>query len=283
MFSTSGRRFGWIPLTVILVVVLGGTVIGESEQTWTPAGKPPAAAGTEAQQESGEVDSAVINPYRSANVGALVGGEIKSFHFDEGDTIRDGQVVCEIDPQRYALSFQRAEERLKALEVTLARSEEEARIKRDLFETDLTTRQEVLRAESEADAARHRAAEARKELELARFDLDRCNIKAPFSGHLAIRYKQPDEAAERLERLFTIVDGSKVYAVGNVPETQLDLFSKGARAYFVSSTGKNFEGIVDKVGKLIDSRSRTKRVYLLIDNANSELEIGMTGKLKSIR
>jgi len=179
------------------------------------------------------------------------------------------------------LTVQRAEERLRGLEVALKRADEEARIKKELLEVDATTRQEALRTEAEAEVARHRVAEAKKELELARFDLDSCKVKAPFSGHLAVRYKQPDETAERLERIFSIVDSSKVYAVANVPEGQLGLFPKGARAHFVSSGGKSFEGVVDKVGKLIDPRSRTKRVYLLIDNPGKELEIGMTGTLRA--
>ena len=46
---------------------------------------------------------------------------------------------------------------------------------------------------------------------------------------------------------------------------------------------KKFTGVVDKVGKLIDPKSRTKRVYLLIDNKDSLLEIGMTGSLKLVK
>jgi len=275
---------------VFLALILVTSVVAWSQErkTWTPSGSSPtsgspASPASELKPGGMSVEAAVINPYRSANVGTLVGGEIKKFHFDEGDVVREGQVVCELDTARNEMNAQRAEERLKAAEIALKRSGEEARAKRELFNLDATTRQEVARAETEAEMDQHRVGEARKDLEMARFDVAACKIKSPFSGHLAVRYKQPEETVERLERVFAVVDSSKVYAVANVPETQLEAFEKGSKAFFVTVAGKNVEGIVDKVGKLIDPKSRTKKVYVLIDNAGGQLEVGMTGTLNSAK
>jgi multidrug resistance efflux pump len=127
-------------------------------------------------------------------------------------------VVAVIYPKRYELMVLRTEERLKGLEVALRRAEEEAKIKEELFALSATTRQEVARTRAEAEIARFRVAEAASELDINRFDLSSCKIKAPFSGHFAVRYKQPDESVERGEKVFAIVDSAKVYAVANVPE-----------------------------------------------------------------
>lgn len=159
-------------------------------------------------------------------------------------------------------------------------AEDDAKLKEEVFGLDATTRQEVLRAVAEAEVARHRLAEAEQELELARFDLDACRVKAPFTGYLAAKHKQPEESVERLEKIFTIVDTSKVYAVANVPEDLLPFFPRGAEAIFVSGLGKAVDGQIERMGKVIDPKSRTKRVYLLIDNPRNELEVGMTGSLR---
>ena len=163
------------------------------------------------------IDAVVINPYRSANVGSLVGGEIEHFYFDEGDLVKKGEPVVIVDSRRYRLIALRAEERLRASEAALKLAEQEIKIKEDLLELDAATRQDVVKKAAEAEIARYAVAEAERELDLARFDLVHCKIEAPFTGYLAVRYKQPDEPVERLEKVFALVDSSKVYAVANVP------------------------------------------------------------------
>jgi cobalt-zinc-cadmium efflux system membrane fusion protein len=88
---------------------------------------------------------------------------------------------------------------------------------------------------------------------------------------------------ERLEKVFALVDSSRVYAVAKIPEILISEFQKGTQAEFVLRPDASFAGVVDKVGKLIDPTSRTKKVYLLIDNADSQLEVGMTGTLKLVK
>jgi RND family efflux transporter MFP subunit len=269
---------------VLLTVSFTGA---QQKPDFTPPGEP-APGTTRSDQVSTEasgkphasIEAVVVNPHRSANVGSQVGGVIERFHFDEGDLVQEGQVVAEIAPKRYEILVYRAQDKLKAMEVALRQAEEVAQIKGEVFDLDATTRQELLKAKAEADIARARVGEAKRELELASFDLECCKIKAPYTGYLAVRYKQPDETVDRLEKVFSLVDSSKVHAVANVPEMMISEFKKGIEAQFQYSPTKQFRGVVDKVGKLIDPKSKTKRVYILINNSGGELEIGMTGTLR---
>jgi RND family efflux transporter MFP subunit len=271
-----------------LVVMAAALSYGTDGKQWSPSGEPPSADSLLARPESTRkadvrIEAVVVNPYRSANVGSQVGGSIDRVHFDEGDFIKEGELVVEIDPKRYQLIADRAEERLKGLEVALKRAEEEVRLKGELLGLDATTRQELLKARAEMEVAQARVGEARRELDLAKYDLQCCKIKAPFAGYVAVRYKQPDETVERLEKVFALVDSSKVHAVANVPEILISEFPKGTKAAFTYSPEKRFSGTVDRIGKLIDPKSRTKRVYLLIDNSSGQLEVGMTGSLELVK
>ncbi len=131
--------------------------------------------------------------------------------------------------------------------------------------------------------AKIRIDEAKKELDLALFDLDACKVTAPFSGHISAKNKQVGETTDRFERIFTIVDSSRVHAVAHVPESILPKIKKGMEATFVYSSDKKFRGVIERMGKVIDPKSRTKKVYLLIDNADNELEVGMNGTLQLLR
>jgi RND family efflux transporter MFP subunit len=286
-----GRLWTLVLGGVVVAFVLGHPLWAKEEKTYAPSPGPPTPEESVSAPESfaghrsihGSIEAVVVNPYRSANVGTLVGGVVKRFHFEEGDFVPDGQVVAEIGPKRFLLSVARAEERLKSLQIALRLAEEEAKLREELFELDASTKQHVLKARAEAEIASCRVAEAQRELDLAREDLDSCKIRAPFSGHLAVKYKQADETVERLERVFAIVDSSQVHAVANVPENLLSELKKGSEAVFLYGANKRYSGIVDRIGKLIDPKSRTKRAYLLIDNSRGELEVGMTGSLQLVK
>jgi RND family efflux transporter MFP subunit len=214
-------------------------------------------------------------------VGAEVGGIIDEIHFQEGEFIEKGAPVVRISKDRYRIQYEKAREIVKGMELAHKRALQDAELKKELLNSDAITRQEVLKAETEVEIAATRLDEAKKELELAELNLEDCVVKAPFPGYLAVRYKQPHEPVERLEKIFAIVDSAKVYAVANVAEDLLGSFPLGATAVFEDATGGSFTGKVAKVGKLIDPKSKTKRVYVLIDNSAGELEVGMTGSLQS--
>lgn len=251
------KRAFW---SVLAAVVLGGA-------TPAMAGKPDV------------IEGAVISPYQNANVGAEVNGIVDVFHFQEGDLVRKGDVVAEISPKRYSLTARRAVAAREARRKELEGARDERAIKGKLYDLHGTTRMAVSEVESRQDVSAARVREADADVEMAKLNEADCRVRAPFSGYLAVRYKQPHEPVDRLEKLFALVDTTKVYAVGNAGEDQLGRFPVGATVAFTTATGKKFSGRVERVSKLIDPASRTKRVHVLIDNADGALEVGMSGMM----
>jgi RND family efflux transporter MFP subunit len=231
-------------------------------------------------ESGGAIEATIINPYRSANVGTDISGIVEACFFEEGDFVPEGRVVVEISKKRYLLQAEKAEEAVKGFEASLFQAEKQVKLFRQLLTQDATTQQELLKAETEREVADTRLKQARKDYELAELTLHDSQVRSPFAGYLAFRYKQPFEPVERLEKIFTIVDTASVYAVANVAEQRLHEFKKSTQASFIEASGKTYTGIVDRVGKVIDVKSKTKRVYVLIDNSRGELEIGMTGSLQ---
>ena len=245
-----------------------------------PAGESQGTSpGKESSAKPQGIEATIINPYRSANMCSQVAGIIKSVEFQEGDFMEQGQVVVRLDDGRYRDLADKAKEKLTELELELEKAEQDRVTEEKLFEQKVTTRQQMSKLKTDAEILKARLREAQKELDLATKDLVACEIKAPFSGYMAVRYKQPYEAADRLESLFSIVDTSKVYAVANVEEQLRDKFTKGCQVTFIQNAGRKFTGIIQRTGILIDPKSKTKKVYCLIENPNSELEVGMTGSL----
>ncbi len=239
-------------------------------------------------QESGEsssqgeinLEAAIINPYQSANVGTEVSGIIEMFSLGEGEFVEKGKVVVEISKRRFQLLRDKSADALKGLKLALTLAERDHQLKSELLSLEGTTKAEVLKALTQVEVAKARMEEAQTDMELADLNLEKCQVAAPFSGYIAVKYKQPFEPVERLEKIFAIVDSAKVYAVANLPETYLQQVKVGDKGVFVYRNAKEFSGKVEKIGKLIDPKSNTKRVFVTIDNADGGLEVGMTGVLQ---
>lgn len=226
-----------------------------------------------------EIKSAVVHPFQSGNVPSEVSGVVAEYRYRTGDRVKKGDIVAAISPKRYVLAVKGAEQRVKADELSLKYADERVKATEALLSLDWTTTQKLIEAKEQAAICRARLDVSRRFLEEAQLDVGACNVRAPFDGYLAVRYKEPFEASEKLEKLFLLIDTGKVYAVANVPENQLQECAKRSRAVFTSGTGKKFEGTVDRVGKLINPESRTGRVWVLIDNPQGVLQVGMTGTL----
>ncbi len=225
------------------------------------------------------MDAAIIQPYRIAEVGTEVGGIIESFGYEEGDFVKRGDVVVEISRSRHELVYERAKSRLAALKKALKRARTDTEIKDKLFKRGAITKLESLDARALLETAEAQVAEAEQALKLAGLDVKSCTVQAPFSGHVTVRHKHPFEPVARLDKLFEIVDVSKVYAVANIPESLVPYLKKGTKAVFEHASGLKLSGVVHKTGKRMDPKSKTKKIFVLIDNPNGELEMGMSGSI----
>jgi len=230
-----------------------------------------------------KVDATIINPFRFAAVATEVTGIIQEYNFEIGQLVQKGSVILEISKKRYELAAEKAGDNLRGLRLALKRAQKEKEIRERLVSLDASTVQDLLKAEAEEEILEQKVREAEVILKQTQLDLEACQVKAPFTGYIAVRYKEPFEAAGPLEKLFSLIDSSKVYAVAYVPENLMQFFQKGSKAAFNDSYGRQFVGEVDKIEPTIDPKTGSQKVFVLMDNAQERLGIGMTGSLESIK
>lgn len=226
------------------------------------------------------VETAVIHPYRSANISSEIYGIIEEILFEEGDPIREGDIVVKIRPDRAEAAFKKSSEKLVGIQMALALAEEELIVKESVLSFGATSRMDVLKIRQEVEIKKQQVKETLEDQKLTKMDLDACQVKTPFTGFVAVRYKQPFESCDRSEKLFAVVDTTRVYAVANVPEALLTVFRKGAAVSFIHTAGQRYEGTVERLGKLIDPKSRTTKIYVVIENPQGDLEVGTTGSIE---
>lgn len=145
-----------------------------------------------------------------------VSGYIRRVAFDEGNGVRKGQVLFEIDPRPYEAELARAEAELaRALTGSALAAREVTRARR-LVEVQAISREEFdtrTAAESQGDAT-VRAAEAA--VATARLDLEWTRVRSPITGRVGRAEVTPGNLVHAgpgdATRLTTVVSLDPIYA-----------------------------------------------------------------------
>lgn len=157
------------------------------------------------------VSQGTVVPVREVALSSEVRGTIMDVHpaVSPGFRVGKGEILYRIDTRDYELAFVRATASLKQAEAALAMEVAQSAIARKEWDSLGAGRESnplVLREPQLAEAeARREAAEA--DLELARTNLDRCAITAPFDGVIVSKSAEVGQyvnAGSLLVRLYDI-------------------------------------------------------------------------------
>lgn len=199
----------------------------------------------------------------SVDITAKLSDRVVAIRFDEGQQVRKGEVLVELDS---------AEERadLAAAEAALADSRSQYNRSRELYET---------RALSEAQLDQLQATLSTNEARVAaaRSRLSDTIIVAPFSGRVGLRNVSLGSLISPGQVITTLDDLSVMKLDFSVPEVFLATLQQGQEVGARSSAygGEVFKGRVGSIDTRIDPVTRSVAVRAVIDNRDSKLRPGM--------
>lgn len=210
--------------------------------------------------------TASLQAVAEAQVVSKASGVLLELLVEEGDSVRAGQVLARLDPDRKGLALSQAQAQLRKLESEYARSGE-------LFGRQLVSadQHERLRAEVEIQ---------RSAVEIARLELSYTSIVAPIDGVIAERLVRAGNLVQVNQSLFRLVDNRVLEAVLNVPERELATMRVDLPvAMQVDAVpGRRFEGRVARVSPVVDAGSGTFRVTAEFES-DTLLRPGMFGRV----
>jgi len=170
-----------------------------------------------------------VEPEHSVHVRAQVSGVLKSVLFREGDKVKAGQLLFEIDPRTFEASLRQAQAQLARDQAQV----ENSRVQQDrlapLLEREFITRQEYDVAVTSVKSLEATVAADRALVEQARIQLEFTRIHAPISGRtgaLAITPGNLVSTGGSGVPLITINSTDPILVTFSVPERQLDEIRK---------------------------------------------------------
>lgn len=205
-----------------------------------------------------------VEPIQTVSVQAQIAGVLQRVAFKEGDEVKRGQVLFELDPRPYRSALQQASAILNRDSAQAANAAQEAQRYRSLVEKEYVTAQQYEEIRTNAAATKATLAASQAAVEQARLNLQYATIRAPISGRtgsLLIREgnlvrANSSEPLVKINQLRPIQVRFAVPAT-NLPLIQTHLSEKLIVRAEPSGGGDPAEGTLSFVDNAVDSSTGT--------------------------
>lgn len=227
---------------------------------------PPVVAATTVIQEQWVASLSAVGSLKAVaavEVSGEVPGKIKALHFESGQTVKQGQLLVELDADTDKAELKGLEAELQLAKTQLQRSEKMIG-KKYVSQADYDQQKALL---EQAMAA----------VEAKRTRIDKKSIRAPFSGELGIRKVSLGWYLKEGESIISLQQLHPIHLDFTLPEREIkriaeqQLIKASVQAY----PGETFSGRIIAIDPAIEDDTRAIRVRAKLDNQDKRLRPGM--------
>jgi cobalt-zinc-cadmium efflux system membrane fusion protein len=210
-----------------------------------------------------------FDPERVAAVGARISGRIRRLYKLEGDTVRAGEILAEIE----SAELGKAQASLVAARARAEAGAANERRERQLAEAGVASKRDAELAEDVAARARAELTAAEQRVHAMGgmrdgSDIGILRVRAPIDGKITERNVWRGQRIDPTHTVFRVADLSRVWVELAVFERQIATVRPGDEVDVspAGAGGKGLMGVVDHVGDVIDVDTRTAAVRVVVDH-----------------
>lgn len=233
-------------------------VVAITAWKFIPAGRDQFAT---VQVSRGDIESSVtalgtLQPRRYVDVGAQASGQIRKIHVEAGDTVKEGQLLVEIDPATQQAKLDASRFSIENLQAQLQEQYAQNQLARQKYqrqqnlaaggatrEEDVQTAQAELKAtQARIDMYKAQIRQAQASLRSDQAELGYTRIYAPMSGTVVAvdaREGQTLNAQQQTPLILRIAKLSPMTVWAEVSEADIGHVKPGMTAYFTTLSGGN--------------------------------------------
>jgi len=252
--------------------------------------------------KSGEISSFItatanLRALRELSVATQAEGIVQKVLVEEGDTVDQGQLLCQLDDTQLNIRLKLAQEKLEQARYQMDKAKirdektnvqmANARIELNRYEAALkegvVSEQEVAShryrvdeltqdrrlSSSEATELQHHVAELEAEIAQSKLDISRTQVLAPFAGQITQRTVTAGQRVRALDALFNLGAFAPLQADVHLSEKDARLVHPGQAATVKLGADETagVRGHVERIAPVVDQSSGTVKVTVALDPA----------------
>jgi len=262
---------GKLSYTILLATSAFLGACEEPQQTFVATSRPVKTI-VVGGQSSGDIRSfpAEVDAIQKADISFRVSGRIQKIYVKEGDQVKKGQLLAELDPTDFEITLKDRKASYNTAKANYDRAKE------------LVDKGAISKVDHDNIRAKYYTAKAN--LNSAEQDLIYTKLKADFDGYIAKRYVENFEEVVLSKTIFSLVDVSSLKIIIDVPENLMMVIDKsqaGERslyAKFDSIKNKQFPLQFREASTRADPSTKTFKVTLMMASSDTHNILpGMTG------
>ena len=221
----------------------------------------------------------VAMPNQDVKIAALVAGRVDSLSVAEGDWVKAGQTVAEIDPRPFV--DQKRQAAAAVAQATAAVENARLNFERTerLFQRGIAAGKEVEDARAQRAVADAALEQASASLDTADRQLSRAHVTSPIAGQVVKRLVSVGEQVDGTasEPIVEVANLDHVEIAAAIPSEHLGRVRVGQRAEVSSDAypDRTFDGEIIAIAPAVDSATNTALARIRLANTDRLLKIGM--------
>lgn len=221
-----------------------------------------------------------VEALASVSLKSQVTGPVVAVHFREGQDVRKGDLLFEVDRRPFEVALQQAQADVARDRARAENARAEAERYRKLFEQDIAPKQQYEAQLANADALDAAVLAGKAAIESAKLNLQYCSIRSPIDGRTGNILVKPGNLvkANDVPVLVTINQITPIYVNFAIPEQNLADVKRyntkralRVKALVPGEEGVTEEGALAFVDNTVDSATGTIRLKASFANAKRRL------------
>jgi membrane fusion protein (multidrug efflux system) len=251
----------------LVIIALGAVKTAQIKQmSSAPHTMPPTAVATTSAKSVAwqPVLSSIgtLAPVQGVTLAADADGTIVKIAAESGTTVKEGDLIVELDTTVEVAQLSAAEARATLAKLQADRASE------------LVGKQTISAAE--ADAAKAQLNQANADVAAIKATIEKKNVRAPFDGRVGIRLVNVGQFVARGRPLVPLQKLDPIFVNFTIPQRQLSQIKSGQRlSVKVDAFEKPFEGEISAINSEVDAATRNVSVQGSLSNPEEKLRAGM--------
>lgn len=285
------RVVKWLIGLVAVAAVLGGFRYFVTHNGASPAGRgarstaAPVRVAIVERRDMPVVERTIgtVLANTAVQVTSRVQGVIDAAHFSEGQFVKTGDLLFQIDPRPFEASLAQARAQLTKDQAQLENASNKEKRYKSLFAQQLVSSEDLDAAVATTDSARATIEADQAAIEIAALNLEYTRIRSPIDGKTGPILVQPGNmvTANGSVPLVTINQIQPIKVSFSLPQTDLPRIQARARENGLSATidqrdagGQTYSAPVDFISNHVDDTSGTIELRATFENADASLVPG---------